>query len=386
MRAIPVVALGFGVTVTIEGEAHAEVAEPCGGDVAGGPYYDPCVEFAGWTEFSLLSGGAIPADGVLVLQGVWQGGLPGSETIAVTVTTDDVPLAGTIEATDVPGLVVWRPDTAWTPGATYAVEGAASNMGADGVCLQASLPFAGEVTVDVDVGQPLVPVDIDATETVDLVPTIALDTLACCPGVAPTAFDASCSGGITVDFDPGQCAPFVGQGFLQLTLTGTSAATGSVGQQVLYVLKAGEQAPQFAWSPMFAAGGLLKPLCAAIDAVDLGTGTVVAGVQECFGEGVTAQLGPQVLDPSASLDCQPQVCEVVDSQWDVEHCTPYGGGGDTPTSGPDDGSSGESGSSGSGESGGQDGDKGCACDGSAGGSPGLLVVAGLVWIGRRRRR
>lgn len=391
-RAIPVVALGFGVTVAIAGEAHAEGNLSCGGDASAGPYYDPCAEFEGWTEFSLLSGGAIPADGVLVLQGLWQGALPGNETIALTVTTEDVPLAGTIEATDMQGLVIWRPDTAWTPGATYAIAGAASNMGADGDCLQASLPIAGEVTIEAEVGQPLVPVDIDAMASVDQVPTISLETLACCPGVSPMAYEGGCGGGgYSIDFDPEQCAPFAATGYLQLTLTGTSAAMGSVEQQVLYVLKADEQGSQFAWSPTFATGGLLKPLCAAIDAIDLGTGAVVVGAQECFGEEVADQLGAQVLDPSAQLSCELQVCESLGFEWDLEKCAPYGGGGETPTSGPDDGSSGGTGGTGgegssSGESGGQDGDKGCACDGSAGGSPGLLVIVGLAWLARRRRR
>lgn len=385
-RAIPLVAAAVAAD-----EAQAAQNLSCTGGAATGPYYDPCEQFDGWLEFSLQSSGAIPTDGVLVLQGLWRGAPPAPETIALTVTSDDVPVAGAAEATQFPGVYVWRPDAPWTAGATVTIGGGATNAGADGTCLLDVVSVMGEVTIAAEPGGALTPVDIDAALMVELVPTISLSTLACCPGVTPTLFEGGCSGGDSVDFDPSQCAPFAGTGFLQLTLTGTPASTGPVDQQIVYVLKADGQADSASSAPMFGLGGLTMPQCAAIDAIDLGTGTSVPGVKECFGGDVAGQLGPQMLDPTEKLSCAPQVCAVDEfgAQWDLEMCAPYGGGGG-PTGGPTEGG-GEDSTGGEG-TGGQDGEKGCGCAASAsagapgadGGAP-LLGLAGLVWLGRRRR-
>ncbi len=362
----------------------------CPGGAASGGYYDPCDEVPGWIEFSLLSSGTIPADGVLVLQGAWRGAQPpGPDTVALTVTVDDAPVAGAVEATQFPGLVIWRPAAAWTAGATATIGGGATNEGADGECLQASLPVSGEVMIAADPGEGLVPVDISGVEMVTLVPTISLETLACCPGEAPQEQSSGCDEDGAVSFDPMKCAPFAGTGIMQLTLTGTSAAVGAVDQQVVYEFVVGGQKVGFSFAPMLGLDGLQAPLCAAIHAVDLGTGATVEGMEECFGEDVAEQLGPQVLDPLATLSCDPQVCEVLWPSWDLEKCTPYGGGGggETLTGGPTEGG-GEGGSEGgsdsSGTTSGQDDDKGCGCDGTGGGGP--LVLAALALLGRRRRR
>lgn len=379
-RAIPVAA------VLLPGDALAEGNAACpGGDATGGPYYDPCADIDGWTEVTLMSAGPIPADGVLVLQGEWRGAQPEPETVVLTVSVDDVPLAGSVEASDLFGVLVWRPDTAWTPGATYTITGTATNAEGDGDCVQPSLPIAGEVTIDEQPGEPLVPVDVDAVQMLTMVPTVSLETLACCAGASPSINDGNCDGNDSVDFEPGQCAPVSGIGFMQLTITGTPAAGAAKEQQVLYVLSGDGLIKEFGFAPMFGASQLTAPQCVAIDAIDLGTGEVVVGAPECFGEDVKAQLGPQALDPEASLDCAPQVCAVDQGgfQWDLEMCAPYSGGGETPTEGGGSGTDEESGEGG-GDAGGQDGEKGCGCDVRGGGSP-WLVVLGLGWIGRRRR-
>lgn len=381
VKAIPLVALALA------DEAQAGQAISCPDGAATGGYYDPCDEFPGWLELELLSSGPIPADGVLVLQANWRGDLPALDTVALSVTTGDVPLAGKAEVTEFPRVLVWRPDTPWTPGATYTIGGGALNEGADGTCLQDVVAVAGEVSIEAAPGEALTPVDVEAVEMVDLVPTISMTTLACCPGVTPTLFEGGCSGGDSVGFDPGTCAPFAGTGFLGLTLTGTSAASGPVDQQIMYVLKADGQANQASFAPMFGLGGLVAPQCVAIDAVDLGTGTSVAGAKECFGDGVAGQLGPQVLDPTATLMCAPQVCAVDEfgTQWDLEMCAPYGGGGG-PTSGPTEGGEDSSAGDGTGgDGGGQDGDKGCSCASTGAGAP-WWGLAGVIWLARRRRR
>ena len=389
MRAIPAVALAM--TVTVADEAAAEVGDgACPASDAGEPYYDPCSPYAGWLEFTLISNGTtIPADGVLLLQAGWRGEMPDLGTAALTVTSDGEAMGGTFAATQMPGLLLWRPEAAWTPGATYTIEGAASNPTADGECLQMTLPLGGEVTIDAEAGAELVPVDISAVEMVNLSPTVALDSLACCEGVSPTVSYGGCFGEALVEFDPTQCTPFRGTGFLSLTLTGTAAGSGAVEQQILYVLKAEGQPESVAFAPMFGIGGLTTSQCAAIDAIDLGSGVVTPGVAECFGEGVLAQLGPQIIDPAATLTCPLQVCGIdgLGEGWDLETCTPYGGTGE-PTGGPEPTESGDASSEASGDgTGGQDDDdKGCACAASTPGGPPLLGLLGLVWLTRRRRR
>lgn len=217
---------------------------------------------------------------------------------------------------------------------------------------------------------------------------------AACPGGDATGgpyydpcadIDGNCDGNYSVDFEPGQCAPVSGIGFMQLTITGTPAAGAAKEQQVLYVLSGDGLIKEFGFAPMFGASQLTAPRCVAIDAIDLGTGEVVVGAPECFGEDVKAQLGPQALDPEASLDCAPQVCAVDQGgfQWDLEMCAPYSGGGETPTEGGGSGTD-EASGEGGGDAGGQDGEKGCGCDVRGGGTP-WLVVLGLGWLGRRRR-
>src|SRR5688572_2588449 len=370
-----------------------------GSDVAGGPYYDPCYEFDGWTELALLSGGTIPVDGVLVLQGAFRGETPALETVALEVTVEDVAVAGALEATAFAGIVIWRPTEPWTAGSTVAIAGNAINAAADGTCVPAEIPLTGEVTIAADAGAGLSAVDIDAVVMVEQIPTISLETLACCEGVKPSIASFDCEDGTVIDFDPTQCTPTQGTGFMQLTLTGTPAAEGPVDQQIVYVLRADGWADQHAFSPMFGLAALTAAQCAAIDAVDLGTGAVVAGEPECFGQDVPL-LGQHPIDPTATLSCALQTCAVNSNgdAWDLEMCTPLGGGEEesgTPTSseGPgseaSDGSGGSEGSSGGGDgTGGQDGDKGCACDADGGGAgaAGLLALAGLGLLGRRRRR
>lgn len=383
-RAIPLVAL------VGEGEAEAAFSASCG---AATGYGDPCASFDGWTELALLSGGTIPADGVLVLQGAFSGAMPALDSLALTVTTGGEELPGVFEATGFPDLVIWRPSVAWTAGATYEISGTATNANGDGECVPLSLPIAGEVTIDAGAAAGLQAVVVNAAADVMQVPTIALDTLACCEGVTPFVLDGGCYGESTIQFDPGQCAPLQETGFLELTLTGTPAAMGPVDQQILYVYRLEGAIQGHGFAPMFGVGGLLQPACVAIDAVDLGTGTVVEGVQACFGDMFVDQLGVHAIDPTAELACTPFVCELNEfgDGWDPTRCMPFGEDG-APTSGPTgsggEGSSGTGGSSGGGSGegeGGQDGDKGCACD-QAEGPPGWLALTGLLALAFRRRR
>jgi MYXO-CTERM domain-containing protein len=354
------------------------LAEP---GACGDPYYDPCLQFSGWTALELAAGGTIPADGVLVLQGAVQGEPPpGPDSVTLEVTEAGAPVAGALEATDLPGLLVWRPAAAWTPGATYQVVGAAQNPAEAGECLPAGLPIAGEVTIDAAPVAALTPVELSGAEDFQTIPLAGLQSIACCPGASPTVDIVDCgqSGGLS--YDPAQCAATQGFGYLDLALEGTPAVAGPTAQQVVYVLR-GDGVPEaHASSPAFALAGLAGPTCAAIDAVDLGSGALVPGVEACFGEAFADQFGEQPLDPTEVLACDPVVCQATSEGWDVTMCSPWDGDTGVPTEG------GPGGAGEGGDTSGQDGEKACACDASRGPGPGLLALVGALALARRRRR
>lgn len=377
MRAIPVAVAAVGVAE----EAHAAEAISCGGAASG--YYDPCSLLDGWVDLTLESSGPIPSDGVLVLQGAYQGGGPAFDALTLTVTTNGMELPGVFETTFDPGVIVWRPSMPWMTGATYQISGGATNEGADGECIPLELPISGEVTIDAEAGAALKAVEVTAMVSVSQAATIDLAKFACCEGSAPSLIGGGCGGETAVQFDPTKCAPLEETGSFELSVMGTSAAAGPVEQQVFYnhILN-GTIISQGA-APNFAVGGLQETTCVRVDAIDVGNGSKVDGVPGCFGDEVLDQLGPHAVVPD--LACEPVVCEVNEfgDGWDTTQCVPFGGGGG-PTSGPT-GSGGEESGVGSEGEGGQEGEKGCGCDSSGSGTPGLALLALVGVLGRRRR-
>jgi len=138
---------------------------------------------------------------------------------------------------------------------------------------------------------------------------------------------------------------------------------------------------------MFGLNFYSEPVCAAIDIIDLGSKTLVPGTKKCFGEALVDQLGPQTIDPGATLECAPQTCAVNTNGdgWDLEMCTPYvpgGTSGDVPTGG------GEGDTIDTDTDPGEDDDKGCAGGGCATDTTGglaVLMLAAVIPFRRRRR-
>lgn len=381
IRAIPLLAVALAPEDAL---AAQDINISCGE-----PYYDTCSLQSGWIDIAVLSAGKIPADGVLLLQGATQGGPPPVESISLEVTTDGVALAGAVELTDLPGTVIWRPAMPWTAGATYQIAGTATNAEADGVCLSKELPIAGEVVIDAAPAPALQPVEISGVEMLQLVTNVTLETLACCPGVSPQANFGDCDNPGSVDYDSTQCAPTQAIGYFDVTVTGAPAVEGPVAQQVVYVLNVEDGPPQHSLAPMFGLNFYGEPVCAAIDVLDLGSGALVPGAKKCFGEAFVDQLGPQTIDPTATLECAPQTCAVNSNgdAWDLEMCAPFDPS-NPPTTGPteSDGSGASGGSEGS-DTSGQDGEKqACACDATPSPGPLLLGLLGLLGLTRRRRR
>ncbi len=371
LRAIPLAAVALAPEVA---RAHNV---SCGDG-----YYDPCNAFSGWVDLSVVSSGKIPIDGVLVLQGAIQGGQPGLETVTLTVTTDDVALPGKVEATELPGTLLWRPDGAWEAGATYTITGTASNPGADGDCLSLELPFTGEVTIDAAPASEPGPVSPDGMEVEKFAPDIDLATLACCPGAMPTANVGGCGSDGAINYDPAQCTPTQGLGYFDLMVTALPAPTGPVAPQVAFRLNTPDSPAQPSLAPTFGLSFLTMPICISIDLVELATNKVVVGPEKCFGEGLAAKLGPQTIDAGAVLECALQTCEPNSNSdaWDPDKCEPYDPS-DPPTTGSTDGDDATSG----GDAGEDDGEKACACTSAPSPGAGTLLILAALGLTRRRR-
>lgn len=373
LRAIPLAAVALAPEV-----ARAQNIS------CGDPYYDPCDSFTGWVDLAVVSTGTIPIDGVLVLQGAFQNQAPGPDSVALTVTTGGEPLPGTIEATDLPGTLIWRPDGAWVAGASYTIAGTATNAGADGDCLALELPLAGEVTIDAAPASELSPVSVDGVEMAQFVADIGLDTLACCEGVMPGVNPGDCSSSGSINYDPSQCTPTQGTGYFDLSLTAAPAPMGPGAQQVAFLLKVGDQLSQQSLAPMFGLAYLGEPTCVSVDLLELGSKAVVAGPEKCFGEGLVGELGVQSIDASAVLDCPLQTCAPNSNSdgWDPDQCEPYDPS-DPPTTGAGDDGGDVTGGDDAGE---DEGGKACACTSSPSPGAGLLLLLGGLGLTRRRRR
>lgn len=346
----------------------------------GAPYYDPCEALSGWVDISMISTGKIPIDGVLVLQGAVQGTPPGPDSVVLSVTTGGEPITGTIEATEVPGTVIWRPDAPWVAGSTYLISGTANNAEGDGTCLPIDLAINGQVTIDTAPAQALDAASLSGMALENFIPTISLETLACCVDVGPTVNPGDCSAPGGISYDPAQCTPTEGTGYYDLSLSAAPVPTGPVAHQVAYRLHVDNNPEQHTLAPMFGLAFLTAPVCASVDLINLASKAVVPGPKTCFGDGLAGKLGVQKLDVADVLDCPAQTCAPNSNSdgWDLENCGSPGG---APTSGPTDAGGDGSG----GDSGGQDGDKGCACDASPGPGAGLLLVIGALGLTRRRR-
>ena len=168
------------------------------------------------------------------------------------------------------------------------------------------------------------------------------------------------------------------------------AATGAAAAQIVYTLKVNDSLHSVGLSPQFSLFSS-APICAVIDATDLASGAVSQGQEHCFGDAVADMLGPQALDPTATLQCALEQCAPNREVWDPKTCTPFDPS--QPTSSDSDDGASDSAGSDSETAGVGEGDKGCGCNTRSSGDAGLLALVGLVGLagltgltGRRRRR
>lgn len=356
--------------------------------------YEECETGEFWFSFAAVNAAKIPTDGVLVLQGAYQGGWDDSALagVEVAVTLDGQPIAGALERSSAFGVLVWRPQDPWQPGATYQVHAAATQTVPTGYyCAPAELPWDGEAVIDVAPAGQLVAAELTGTPTVQVQPLVTLATLACCEGSAPSLYDGPC--GTYLNWDTEMCAPLVAQGRLVVDFKATPPVDGPAAQQLAYTLtRVGGNSVSQLFGEFTVSDD--EPFCVDFEVEDLASGTVVASPQQCFGDDVADQLGPKDLAVPGTLTCALQQCVPTADGWDLEKCTPLDPE-ETPTT--SDALTDASGESGGGESdassgpdsdsgGGETGEKGCACATGVGGDAGLVVVLGAVGLARRRRR
>ncbi|MDC0719972.1 hypothetical protein [Nannocystis bainbridge] len=368
---------------------------------------DPCAYAEVWQSLDPLNAGAIPTDGVLLLQGARFGDEPDEDwlaTIDLSVTLDGQPIAGAIEASGFHGLLVWRPAEPLTPG-DYKVTGEVDNPDYDNFeYCSFDFDLAFDFTVVAEPSTPLGPPLVERTAEVNLHEREELASLVCCDGAMPGQFDSYCGSAGGVGWEEGFCAVTRGLGVLLVEMkvdTGLPPATAAL--VVRQAVVDGE--PGLPELDDALRAGSEVAFCTAVRLTNVATGEVVTSEAVCHGSEpeIVAQLGEQVIDPSAALTeacaSTAYTCEIGEAgdRWDPGACTPWPGGGETsgdptegPTSGPgSDGSDGSDGSEGTGNSasGGQDGlvEHGCACDSRAPSAPWAWLLLGLGLLRSRRR-
>jgi len=362
------------------------------------PGGDPCAGYDYWASIGPVNAAKIPSDGALVLQGEHPFGLDADwlTTIEITVTKDGAPVPGELTATTQQGVLLWQPTDGWTPGATYQMSGQLINVEQDAMqCGEPTIPFAADLTIDTVAGAAIGPTVVTGEVLQLSYAELSLDNLACCAGATPSLEYAGCSGDQVV-FDPAVCAPLSERRYLTVNVTGEPAAPGPAGAQIGYTFVVDGQYRGQSLIPSFSEY-TETGFCAVIEAEDLVTGEVTVSAEQCFGQDLAGELGSQPLDPTEVLDCPLQQCATVNMAWDLTMCTPYGEGpgtdtnaddtGDTNVTSPteDPGDTDGSGSSGDTDTAGESDSKGCSVAHDRRGGLGLLALASLLALARRRR-
>jgi MYXO-CTERM domain-containing protein len=317
---------------------------------------NPCVGTRLWYSLQPVNAARVPTDGVLVLQAGNFGDAPLSD-IALAVTRDGIAVDGALEATDIVGVLVWRPAAPLQAG-VHVVTGTIDNPEGSTHC-QGDLALDFEFTAEVVPPISLTPLTVTPIETVEVTPIDELASLACCGEVVPETIEDSC-GGTLPGYKAGECAPTRGTGWLEVELTTASTLPDATAVQVAYVLKVDGAAVASATDPKFS-WRASAPFCTVVEATQLATGEKSTTGEQCHGEAVADQLGDQPIDPTLATMCIEalQVCEVdpMTQAWDASACSPWA-----------------------------DEQAGCGCVGGDAPDPwGALAVLGLAALRRRRR-
>lgn len=347
---------------------------------------------------------SIPTDGVLVLGVSVVGDMAPADLLAglsVTVTQNSEPIAGALEDSGFPGIVLWRPVDPFVANDPYHASGSFTNpeKAVSEGCAPADVAFDVDLHIADAVSAPLEVPELSAETTFELIESLALPDLVCCDDAYPSELD--CGGGTY--WEDGQCASARGDGRMGLQLSVSNILPKpTLGLLAMSVTFDGELYFRGFNSIVFS--NHTKPVCVVVEQFNLANGDSVQSAELCVGDDLADQLGSRPLDPMLKLAgmCEGPLytCELAQdaypNQWDDTQCTPVEPSEETegsPTTSESDSDS--SGSSSDGESSGESGDdagidndpelKGCGC---ATGTSDPAAMLGLLVLGlfARRRR
>ena len=377
--------LPFAIPVASMFAVGPDTARACGPE--------PCDPSTIFEDLQPVNAAAIPIDGVLVLQATTE--LPNESVISrleVTVMRAGLPVAGSVETTAGDGVLVWRPSEALVPGPhaahlKYVHGDDSSYCGIPG-------DFEEDFTFEVqDVpAQPLAPPTVEPVQTVTITEDERIDNIVCCDEAFPYE-DYGCGPSEDIFWSRGECAAFSGTGFLKITLTVDPMQGPALSGLLLRtVLVDGAPVKSGAIDQFVLRDD--RPFCTQVELRNLATGETSVSAQQCHGDDVATQLGPQMLDPERTLadKCEGPlytctVLEGVPRRWDKDDCTPIEGQEGTDTASSDTASS-DAASSDTGGEGGQNEPvgRGCACDSGPGEPMTAIGLLGVAMLRRRRRR
>lgn len=293
---------------------------------------DPCAEVVAFLGVEPANDAPVPTDGVLVLQANWFGELeqlelPGGLTLTVRRDADEVP--GALAGTDIPGVLVWRPDAPLEPGATYEASGRRANpRGVPDVCAPAEVEVEFSFTAGPGPTEPLVKPELRAWTEYVAEPIYALDSLACCDGAAPREREV-CGQGHGLVWSTGECAATRERARLRLDLRVSNPVDEShSGQWARRLFMDGE--PLRDGLATRYTRDLTAPACFIVEQRSLATGEVALSEERCVGEDFKEPLGDLPRDPwptlaDACADDELYTCEVADGAWDEAACTRWAG-------------------------------------------------------------
>jgi hypothetical protein len=263
-----------------------------------------------------LAGTTIAADGVLVIETSTRDVRSSAASASVTDPGGN-PVEGAFEdATEVEGLVLWRPAQSWSPGAGYTLEMTYE-------CDSETASLVAEFTVD---AQPLPPAGVPAfsvEEEITSVPSQGLADAVCCDGAHPSL--DTCDDHWRLP-DEGCVVTALTVELVVSVVIDQTALPASARHNYASRWPRGPAVPswrEFEWS----GGSTDAPTCVTLSFIDLARRQSI-DQDVCVGEGVDEPLGRRQHDPTDELA---EMCEGTPYQclsglgWDRDDCQSWEG-------------------------------------------------------------
>lgn len=332
---------------------------------------DPCQEVVAFAGLELADEVAVPVDGVVVLQAYWFGSYSNQELVdglQLVVERAGAPVAGTLEVTEIGGVLVWRPAEPLAAGETYQITGTFKNpAGVPRVCAAAVIEVNLEFVVADGPAEPVEKAALYVSERVDEVPRDDLEALVCCDGAMPYE-QVVCGIGHGFAWSEGLCVAAQAERRLRVDIRNLRGVDEGAGQWVMTLIRDGQ--PNGVTLGTRFTRYVTEWTCFAIELRNLATGEVLVSDEQCAGE--TLEMSDAVVLESLAIlrnacESEPYTCAVADGAWDPEVCMPWETDEEIPYPRP------------------ALAPIGCACA-TGGGESGLALLLPWLLLGRRRAR